>query len=204
MKDKGKLSKWAYICAIIGTILYYILGKYSIIVIGRELDYIYARNFAFMAFPCFVIGYYIRENEDKIKNFKWGACSICSVLFLVIEYELLKYFEVNTLKHNYLCNIILAFCVILFAVKYQNIKDNLFAKIGRDYSLNIYLYHILINSWILILADKYKVLGSIYNMFKFLFVVLVCMILIWIINIIKAILIKKVFTKVKCNVKILL
>lgn len=54
-----------------------VLGKYSNILIGKEFDFIICRNFLFVGLPYFLLGVWLKKNNNKAKslssNVLWGG-----------------------------------------------------------------------------------------------------------------------------------
>lgn len=185
-KDNGKIYRFMYQWAILGTVAYYLLGKYSVLLIGAEPDYIYVRNFVLMGIPCFFIGYYIGTNEENmLKRYNYGMFVLVSVILLCIEYELLTHLGINSINNNYISNLLLSVSAVLFALQHKDLDKNFLSVIGEKYSLPIYLYHMLINSWVIRLSEKFELIDKIYYSLRFIMIVPVCLFLIWSIRFLK-------------------
>lgn len=66
-----KYNKWnqAFMAVPILLVIDLIIGKYSILIMGHEFPYIYARNFLFVGLPYFLIGAYIKRKKIILKNY---------------------------------------------------------------------------------------------------------------------------------------
>ena len=75
-----KYNKWnqAFMAVPILLVIDLIIGKYSILIMGHEFPYIYARNFLFVGLPYFLIGAYIKRKKFLLKKHQelaWGGGS---------------------------------------------------------------------------------------------------------------------------------
>ncbi len=155
---KHKWVKVLPIVMILGTVLYYIFGKYSLILFDREFDYIYVRNFLIYGLPCVSIGLWI-SNKDKdiacLSNKFLAIMICCSTVFLLLEKQILTYCEMDTVSNNYLGNLPLAIVIVLFCVKNKNMaSDTYIYTLGKRSSLYIYIIHPMINSIYITLFSK--------------------------------------------------
>jgi len=85
----------------------------------------------------------------------------------LVEYYILNKFFIDIELCNYLLTIPLAtsvFCLFLFS-KYKN-DNNIFAKIGREYSMGIYIFHIIFINIFNVIFLKYNFFPKIYILIR--------------------------------------
>ncbi|MGN0498768.1 MAG: acyltransferase family protein [Acutalibacteraceae bacterium] len=148
--DKIKGRKILYIISpllLIGDLL---LGKYSLLLFGREFPYIIVRNFLFVGIPYFLLGTLIFKNREKLvavlKNKK------VIMLFLIMLFSITTFLEhyflvsndVNSTRDHYISTTFLAVAVFLFFMVSEGqfrILGNKISQIGKNYSMLIYIFH---------------------------------------------------------------
>lgn len=129
-----KIMYWITPVLLIGDL---IIGKYSILIFGREFPYIVVRNCLFVGIPYFSIGMMMKENSIRIG--KWGI--LLFTLTTVLERYLLVSNGLNATRDQYISTTFLAIAVFSFALEYKGKVNETVAKIGRDYSTWIYIIH---------------------------------------------------------------
>lgn len=148
-----------------------VLGKYSLLLIGREIPYYYVRNFLFVGIPYFCIGNIIHEYCNNLKRIKQEWLTVAIVLFsvtTVLERLFLISVGKNAIRDHYLSTTFLAISVFAYALRkqYGNVELNKAGKIlsiiGRKYSTDIYILHPIIISIVKIIFGVLG-LGSIYT-----------------------------------------
>ena len=135
--DKIELKRllyWMTPILIIGDL---VLGKYSLLIFGREFSYLYVRNWLFTGIPFFSIGMLMREKKLRIGS--WGIPVFIFTTFL--ERFLLVSNNVNATRDQYISTTFLAIAVFSFALEYKGAVNDKLANIGRDYSTWIYVIH---------------------------------------------------------------
>lgn len=129
-----KIMYWITPVLLIGDL---IIGKYSILIFGREFPYIVVRNWLFVGIPYFSIGMLMQDERFRIG--KWGIPVFA--LTTVLERYLLVSNGLNATRDQYISTTFLAIAVFSFALDYQGNVSDTVAKIGRDYSTWIYIIH---------------------------------------------------------------
>lgn len=129
-----KIMYWITPVLLIGDL---IIGKYSILIFGREFPYIIVRNWLFVGIPYFSIGMMMKENRIRIG--KQGI--LLFTLTTVLERYLLVSNGLNATRDHYISTAFLAIAVFSFALDYKGKVNESVAKIGRDYSTWIYIVH---------------------------------------------------------------
>lgn len=129
----------------IGLLAGLIIGKYSFWETNVP-TYLY-RNFLTTALPFVSIGLYIRKYQEFIlsRSKYLNIIILVSVILSYIEY--LLYWKFHTYKGGDLMLTTMSTSIIFFLYFIQKRpswgRKNIIKTIGKDYSLNIYLYHIL-------------------------------------------------------------
>lgn len=129
-----RLLYWMTPILIIGDL---VLGKYSLLIFGREFSYLYVRNWLFTGIPFFSIGMLMREKGFRIGS--WGMPVFIGTT--ILERFLLVNNNVNAVRDQYISTTFLAIAVFSFTLEYKGAVSNKLAKIGRDYSTWIYIIH---------------------------------------------------------------
>lgn len=128
------------------------LGKYSLLVFGAEFPVEYSRNFLLVGLPCFLIGDMIFRY--KIQFNKILLIISCFLFYITTLFEnyLLKSFDLNATRENYMSTLFLAITVFLLGLQCNSNKAwfNKIAYWGRKYTLLIYILH----SMVLKVADE--------------------------------------------------
>lgn len=141
-----------------------VLGKYSLLILGREFPYLIVRNFLFVGIPYFMIGKFLsmhwKEDGKWIKEIIIIGIFIFSITTLLERYLLVKT-ELNTTRDHYFSTTFLAIAVfLLFLIEFPHNQNNRLeitaAKIGREYSTGIYVIHPIV---ITILSSIMKKVG---------------------------------------------
>ena len=115
-----------------------VLGKYSLLIFGREFPYILVRNWLFTGIPFFAIGMLMKE-KPKFRIGWWGIPVFA--LTTILERYLLVSNNLNATRDQYISTMLLAIAVFSFALEYKGEVNEKIAKAGRDYSAWIYIIH---------------------------------------------------------------
>ncbi len=139
------LRRIAYVATPILLLLCCALGKYSFI-FGEQnqIPMWVSRNFLLFAAPFFFAGMYIKANYKRITDtLTTPNLTIIAILSLMVGYT--EYIFLNqSVGDLYIGGIPLAISVFLLTLRYSQHIDNALSKVGRNHSLNIYIYHILV------------------------------------------------------------
>ena len=142
-----------------------VLGKYSLVFLGHEVPYYYVRNFLFVGLPYFSIGNIIRDRYSHIERIgrKWLVSAMVLFSFTTIaERMILVSVGKNAVRDHYLSTTFLAVSIFMYTLVRQgrqganSNRQKLLAKIGREYSADIYIVHPII---ITILQVVFSILG---------------------------------------------
>ncbi len=141
--DKYKLWRlllWLTPVLLLGDL---VLGKYSLLLIGREFPYICVRNFLFVGIPYFMLGVWIKMCKYKllsINKIAFGGGILFS-LTSIIEKTILLKLDMCPTRDHYLSTTLLAFCLFMFVLSYKNMKPSVFSRVGERDSLYAYILH---------------------------------------------------------------
>lgn len=135
--DKAGVKKLLYWMAPVLIIGDLVLGKYSLLVFGKEYSYLLVRNWLFTGIPFFSIGMLMREKKVRIGS--WGIPVF--IFATLLERFLLVNNNVNAVRDQYISTTFLAISVFSFALEYKGEVNDKLAKIGCDYSNWIYIIH---------------------------------------------------------------
>lgn len=95
-----------------------ILGKYSVLLLGREFPYILVRNFLFVGIPYFCIGRLIRNGfGQKVKKKVLTIFLIVFSATSLLERFALVSLNVNSARDHYISTTLLAITVFLFTLQ---------------------------------------------------------------------------------------
>lgn len=124
-------------------------------------------NWLLIGFPSFFIGLslaqIIETNQNKIKKYikiSWIVMTICLLLFS-IESILLKSRLDMYLSYS-VFTLIADVCVFFISSVTIFLRENLFIKIGKYYSKDLYLWHPIIMSMVSIVLQMLKLTDNIY------------------------------------------
>ena len=147
-----------------------ILGKYSCVLFGREFPVFYVRNFLFVGIPYIIIGIVLKRIENKISNI-YKHLPILGILIFsastICERYILDYNKLNATRDHYISTTFLSISVFIFFTKIFKNKSkisNVMSKIGRDYSLGIYILHPIIMT---VIGKVFKVIGM-YQIYEYI------------------------------------
>lgn len=146
-----------------------IFGKYSCVLLGVEFPVFYVRNFLFVGIPYIIIGMLIRNLEKKkIYIYKWIPIFgiLVFTLTTILEKYMLEINALDTTRDHYISTTLLATSVFIYFSQFYTIRtgiSNILVKIGRDYSLGIYVLHPIIMT---LMSKLFKAI-NLYQMYKY-------------------------------------
>ncbi len=94
-----------------------VLGKYSIVLFGREFPYIIVRNWLFTGIPFFALGMLMKEKE-KFRIGAWGIPVFA--ITTIAERYLLVSNGLNATRDQYISTALLSIAVFSFTLEYKN------------------------------------------------------------------------------------
>lgn len=151
---KWKLSTKAFYA--IPLLLTFLL-IYDYIYSSKAEDIIITRNFLFTGIPFFLLGSYLKKNKAHIQEWKISmpilvTCLIVAMSLCVVECIITGIHEIYT--SNIL--VVVIAMIICIRLKEHHINRHI-EKIGREHSLNIYLYHMFMRRYILNLSTAFNI-----------------------------------------------
>ena len=124
-----------------------VIGKYDVLIFNQNFDYRIARNFFSTGIPYFALGCLVKKHWNTLCSIKpklviIGMCLMIFILYL--EYFLLKNFNLDSKGDIYFTTTFLALIVFLASLLIKQTKPNVWSKLGEEYSLYIYIFHVFI------------------------------------------------------------
>ncbi len=120
------------------------------------------RNFLFVGIPFFMLGHYIRANEEKVKE----KFSLPLLIFLMIigTAEAIYADVFRFQKSLYIGTFVAVFALFVFAIKYENnIKCKPVSDAGAKYSFYVYVIHIMLRNVFSSVGDLIPFAGKILD-----------------------------------------
>ena len=106
--------------------------------------YIY-RNFVFVGLPFYMLGHFIRVNEEKLKEKL--SYPLLAVMMLIGTAEAVAVDLLHTQKSVYVGTVIAVAAFFVVAIKAEGkVKISAIAAMGANYSLYVYTLHILVKN----------------------------------------------------------
>lgn len=127
----------------IGLLMNFLLGEFAWLYTESPLPYWLSRNFFTNSFPFIIFGMILRKCEDTITLRKSLIALLVSIFCLYIE-ELYIYKEGYGLMNMAVVPLSVATFSLFTKLNQNNRTWSFFASYGRDYSLSIYAWHILV------------------------------------------------------------
>ncbi len=143
LNKKGWLSllKWAVPILLV----YYLLfGAYNTLILGKYFPLCLTRNFLSAGLPFFTIGMWIKKSTPP-----HGCRSLAKWLPYIIAINSTLWVIARSLQSHTnfdpcVISLLLSLSLFLWAVLAPNSRPNLLSKIGREDTLYIYVFHILV------------------------------------------------------------
>lgn len=161
-------SNWKHMAYFVAPFLFlanWTLGKYSILLFGREVvEKCYTRNFLLVGIPYFITGLFLKNHSaivDFVKN-KYLFNLFLIVLFYVLiclEHQVLTLLDADVTRDYYVSDTLLAIAIFIFFTNNgwnRDDKYKILKTIGKKYTTMIYIWH-------LIVADVVKYIVSYIN-----------------------------------------
>ncbi len=141
-----KLMKILYFTVPIELLGLLIFGKYSLLVFNTNIETFYTKNWLFVAVPFIFLGYCVKKYHKVF----FEKINIPIHVILLVVCTSLAFFERMILlnigrlatRDFYLGTILSTFLFFLLAVRFPDVgKDSVIERIGKKYSLDIYIVH---------------------------------------------------------------
>lgn len=144
-----------------------LLGKYSILIWGREFSYIFVRNWLFVGLPYFSVGMMLREKRSTVEGIPAWLLATLTVLFsltTLCERFFLVSMDANTTRDHYISTTFLAIAVfLLFKTFYQGRTpgriETWMADIGKKHSAWVYIVHPIFITGIAVVMRRIGLVG---------------------------------------------
>lgn len=159
------------------------LGTYSIIFNLNPSSDFY-RNFITIGIPCVGAGYLLKQYQEKIIYLFSRPLLLFLFILLLSEIEafiLRTYLYSQAFSGDfYVCSILLGVSTVILAIKYPWIGNNtLIDRLGKNKSLLIYIFHVIVLRKINVYFQHYQVDLSPYLLPLLVFVVTLIFVNIW-------------------------
>lgn len=123
-----------------------LLGKYALLLWGREFPYILVRNFLFVGIPYFLIGTFLRKQKIRWSTGKLFAAVLLFSLTTLLERYCLVQAQANATRDHYISTTFLACAVFLLFLRIYKTRapgtmEKWMAHVGKDASTWIYIIH---------------------------------------------------------------
>lgn len=135
--EKLNLRKFSYILAAVMFVVYVIMAQGMHLVGIGIPNHIY-RNWLVEAFPYFMLGHWIHENQERIN------ISNKTLITIIIVTTLLCWVERWIMGRDFGVNIVTipqVFALFLYGVKNPTRHEGIIQKLGRDCSMMVYIFH---------------------------------------------------------------
>ncbi len=186
------LRKLAYLAIPVLLVGNLIRGNYSLLFWKKDYCHIYyARNFLYCGLPFFWLGCWFGERKEKLAaylNKKRMALLLIGVPVFwkmsLMERKWLEKRNVLGSEEEYAGTILMAICIFLFFIGWQKVYvENDFtralAKIGKEYSMYIYIFHYaVLQALSQCLNDKKSPVAKGYQQYGMIFIFVVTVILV--------------------------
>lgn len=176
----SKYNKWKQLYFLVPILL----APHIILLLSNQnLSCIYVRNFLFTGLPFFAIGTIIKSKSNKnVNNNKRNKVVLitCIILFSItslLEKRILLSVGKPAVRELYISSIILAICLFLLALSFENKQKTWLSVIGEKESLYIYIFHPVVIHCCNIIFEKLK-LYELYRYVAPIIVLIVTMVLV--------------------------
>jgi surface polysaccharide O-acyltransferase-like enzyme len=176
----NKYNKWKQLYFFVPLLL----APHIILLLSNlNLSYIYVRNFLFTGLPFFAIGTMIKSksninvNKNKRNKVILITCIILFSITSILEKSFLLSVGKPAVRELYISSIILAICLFLLALSFENKQKTWLSVIGEKESLYIYIFHPVVIHCCNIIFEKLK-LYELYRYVAPIIVLIVTMVLV--------------------------
>ena len=186
------LRKLAYLAIPVLLVGNLIRGNYSLLFWKKDYCHIYyARNFLYCGLPFFWLGCWFGERKEQLAaylNKKRMALLLIGVPVFwkmsLMERKWLEKRNVLGSEEEYAGTILMAICIFLFFIGWQKVYvendfTRVLAKIGKEYSMYIYIFHYaVLQALSQCLNDKKSPVAKGYQQYGMIFIFVVTVILV--------------------------
>jgi len=122
-----------------------VFGKYSLLLFGKTIPYIFVRNFLCVGLPYFLIGDWLYTRKITIRPSKARVLMFVFALTTLVERILLGVLSLNAERDHYISTTFFAVFTFLLALqhedKYANKGLSILSTVGAKLSTSIYILH---------------------------------------------------------------
>ncbi len=139
-----------------------LFGNYNYLIFdsSTSIPYYYTTNFLFAGIPYFLIGVLIKRHEIKLVSKAVYAAILCALIFSLSTYEVIFINPKAVAPYIdgcfYWMTAPFAISILLLALSIKQKRDTIFSRIGRKYSLDIYVFHFLVIRVLLLFNEPIK------------------------------------------------
>ena len=143
---KYNLYKWLYAAIPFLIVVALLLGKYHLFIWDDFVPTYVSRNFLFMGLPFFALGMLVKRYELLIRQCVSLKAIVLSVgIFYLMGLAEIRYLDLYMKSGDmYFSTTFMSVSVLIFFLFYGPSRDNILSKIGREDSLYIYVFHLLV------------------------------------------------------------
>lgn len=135
--ERFDLRRFAYILAAIMFVIYVFMAQ-GMHLAGVKIPNCYYRNWLIEAFPYFMLGHWIHENQEKIN------ITNSTLLIVIVVTTLLCWVERWLMGRDFGVNIVTipqVFALFVYGVKNPTRQEGVLQILGRDCSMLVYIIH---------------------------------------------------------------
>lgn len=132
-----RLRRFAYIIAAMMFVVYVLMAQGAHLA-GYHVPNMFYRNWLVEAFPYFMLGHYIHENQDRIN------ISNKALITIIVTTTLLCWVERWFMGRDFGVNIVTVpqvFALFVYGVKNPQRHGGIVQRLGRDCSMLVYILH---------------------------------------------------------------
>lgn len=149
LMDKVRARKLLYVLTPFLIAVDFILGRYSIILLGRYYPVYYTRNWLFFALPNLSIGMMLKEYDivERTKKYHWqlGIASILLIAGMMAEHFHFEDVIKKGARENYIFGVFASLALFLWFAQIPRLSGIILQKLawlGNTASAGIYIIHI--------------------------------------------------------------
>ena len=121
-----------------------------------SLPWYYETNFISSGLPWISVGMFIKKTESRIEQ-RVSTTSLWIIFALTLVLRYIEQYLFVGAEPRALINVPLVIIIFTLCLRYKSFGSNsIIAKLGRNHSTNIYLYHSLVGGFILFVCAQYE------------------------------------------------
>ena len=155
--NRIKSFKILYLIISIGLLFNFLFGKYNFLIDFLPNNLLLSRNVFTIGLPCVFIGTFIRCYENRLPSTRIVlSFLVLFITLLYIENDFLENKTESLLGDLNFFTLPCAICIMILSLRinYDNKLSNLLASYGKKYSLDIYIWHLLVYGPIIFLVKQ--------------------------------------------------